>query len=365
MRPPRPEDVVDTGRALRARVVPLEAALTRHADEWEALAAGYPPTARPAWVRASAAAWGGRVGALAVFDGPRLAAIAPVVGQGRAARLEPLGCKETFEPTDFVYADAAAARALAEALAETGAALWLRRVPEESLLVEPLRRALASYGTVRLVPTYPSGYLALGPQWREPERAIPSGLRQDLRRRRRIAERQGPVSFEVHAPREDELGPLLEQAWRVEGSGWKGQRGSSVAGDPAKGVFFRSYTRDTARAGILRLGFLRIGGEAAAMILGVVCAGSFWELKIGYDERFARATPGHLLRLEMARALAEAGVATFEFFGVMEPWARRWTSLERRYVSLRNYPHSLRGAALLAQDATRPLGRWLKRASPG
>ena len=48
-----------------------------------------------------------------------------------------------------------------------------------------------------------------------------------LRRRLRLAEAVAPVSFEVLSPSPVEVEPLLDEAYRVEAAGWKGEFGTA------------------------------------------------------------------------------------------------------------------------------------------
>ena len=73
-------------------------------------------------------------------------------------------------------------------------------------------------------------------------------------------------------------------------------------------------------------------------------------LKIGYDESFARCSPGSLLLVESLRDAAARGLRSVELLGRWEPWTDIWTSHERRCVSLLAYPATLRGLSSLARD---------------
>ncbi len=55
----------------------------------------------------------------------------------------------------------------------------------------------------------------------------------------------------------------------------------------------------------LRIAFLRIAGRPVAMQIAVERAQRLWLLKIGYDEEYARCSPGQLLMLEVAAAVCE------------------------------------------------------------
>jgi len=132
-----------------------------------------------------------------------------------------------------------------------------------------------------------------------------------------------------------ELDPLLEEAFQVEASGWKGHKGTALASDLLRQSFYRRYAAAACEKGILRLSLLRIGGRAAAMQFAVEWGKRFWLLKIGYDEEFSRCSPGTLLMLETLRYAAGRGLQSYEFLGVVEPWLAAWTKQVRTCVMLR------------------------------
>ncbi len=236
---------------------------------WDALAGdSSPPTQHFIWVVALAEAYAhaGRLRLITAGQQHAPNALALLVERpGLAGRLEALEARQVFEPSDFVYAEPGAARALAESLLEHGRAVWLPRVPAESPLPAALQAAYRGRGLVRIVPTCGCPYIDLEPSWREPERQFNAGRRSDFRRALRHAERLGKVSFEVSAPDAVELAALLDEAWAVEAAGWKGAKGSALARNARLGHFFRRYALAAARKGILRLCFMRIDGRAAAM----------------------------------------------------------------------------------------------------
>ncbi len=352
----------------QVKVVKTPEGLDELADSWDVLGrkAGS-PTLSHDWTRECAAAFA-RADALrvVVVGAPHVQAVAPLVRRDdTVSRLELLGVEELGEPSDLLAADPAALAQLAEGLVETGQPIHLKRVLADSPTVSALRRAYRGRGVVISRPHAAYPWVSLDETRSNPERQLNAGRRSDLRRSRRIAEGMGPVSIEVLSPSDAGLGPLLEQAFRVEAASWKGRGGSAVLHDPARGQFFRRYADSASRRGILRLGFLRIGGCAAAMQLAVETNERIWLFKMGYDEKFARCSPGTLLMLEMLRYAAERGLRSYELLGTVEPWTRVWTQLARPCVSLRAYPRTGHGMAALMVDVARAGGRKLGRLAGG
>jgi len=78
------------------------------------------------------------------------------------------------------------------------------------------------------------------------------------------------------------------------------------------------------------------------MELAVECDGRFFSHKIGYDESFARCSPGSLLRLEIFGYAAERGLQSCEFQGKDAPWTYGWTKSVRPMVSVTAHPATAR-----------------------
>jgi CelD/BcsL family acetyltransferase involved in cellulose biosynthesis len=129
--------------------------------------------------------------------------------------------------------------------------------------------------------------------------------------------------------------------------------------DPRRTSFFRRYAAAASRAGQLRIGSLRIGGELAAMLMAVQTNHGFWLLGGDYDARFGRCSPGTLLLRESIAAAAAAGLDTFEFLGAVQPWTQNWTRTAHEQVSLHVYPRrAARLAAFTASAAGKLLNAW-------
>ena len=285
-------------------------------------------------------------------------ALAPLVQRPSAVlpRLELLGVQELCEPLDLLYDGQDALDALAEGLVKLGQPLWLERLPATSPVIPALERAYKGRGLVLRSPaaTYPR--IALNRTWVEPESHFNAGRRTDFRRAQRKAAEQGELSFEVLSPTPAELAPLLAEAYRVEAACWKGVEQSALACDVKRGEFFRHYTAAAAERGILRLCFMRLDGQAVAMQLAVECGQRFWLLKIGYDEAYARCSPGTLLMLHTLRYAAQCGLTAYEFLGSSQPWTHTWTDTHQQCVSLRAYPQKAGALATLVCDGARHAG---------
>lgn len=285
-------------------------------------------------------------------EGPLLAIAA--LGRRRVrgvSRRVMLGVGEHYEPMEFLAANDTALDSLTSRLAGSGMPLICGRLPEESATVASLQRAFRKRGLVRTRREAAAPYITLDDSWRSPENHLNSGRRSDLRRAGRRAAKGGSVEYEILTPSPGEVGPLLDEAIRIENESWKGTAGTALACDPARADFFRRYSAQAAGRGALRVCFLRIAGRAIAMQIAVVQSRRFWLLKVGYDAAYSRCSPGLLLMNETISWAARERLLSYEFLGRSEAWTEVWTQQERSCVSIVAYPRSFAGAAALVADS--------------
>jgi CelD/BcsL family acetyltransferase involved in cellulose biosynthesis len=271
---------------------------------------------------------------------------------GRFSRWRMPGAQEVFEPLDALCRDADGARRLAQLLVADGRPVELARIPAGSLLIPALQEAMKGRGSMIVRPATPMPTIRLGAAWREPESQFSSRRRSDFRRAARRAAEFGDVRCEMLAPSTQEFDALFDEAVAVEAQSWKREAGTAIACDPAKEAFFRRYLGAACARGEGRVAFLRIDGRVVAMQLAVEWARRYWLYKIGYDEAYARCSPGTLLMLHALHDAAERGLTGFELMGDAEAWiADLWTREVHQCVRLRTYPFTMAGAVAWATDA--------------
>jgi CelD/BcsL family acetyltransferase involved in cellulose biosynthesis len=260
----------------------------------------------------------------------------------------------TGEPSDFSYADGAALDLLAHSLAARRLPLYLARTFADSPALTALRNAYRRRALVLQKQHSECPFIDLGATEEETVAGLSPKLRSDLKRAMRRAEQMGAVSVEVHAPStSDDLAPLWEEALRVEAAGWKGRRGSALMMNPRSGPFFQTYVARACERAILRILFVRVDSEAASCMIALEAKERFWVLKIGYDERFSKCSPGMLVMEAGLRYAARQGLTSFEFLGSGAAWTRRWTDRGRRTAGIVIYPYTLRGALVMMCDLVR------------
>ncbi|WKZ32623.1 MAG: GNAT family N-acetyltransferase [Thermodesulfobacteriota bacterium] len=326
-------------------------------EEWDSLAARYKsPLASHDWALSCAEAFHDLMPTrvLLVRNSGKAAAIAPLgLTGGVLKRLEFLGSPFLSEPGALLLDENESTRsAIFKALSDTGYPALLRRLPASEAL-EAFREKYTAGCVCIKSSAPPAPFAAVGKDWYGFHGGLSPKRRYDLRRAKKRAEEHGRVSANIYCPEPSGLDRELEKVFRVEAAGWKGRNGSSMLHNKRLGSFFRAYSGRACGAGILRVCTLDIGGHTAAAQLAIESGESFWVLKIGYDENWARCSPGIQLTYECMKYAFMRNLVSYEFLGTIEPWLKPFASGRREHINVSIYPRSLPGILALGKDAPR------------
>jgi CelD/BcsL family acetyltransferase involved in cellulose biosynthesis len=325
-------------------------------DEWDAVASGFgSPLLDHGWIASCVTAFTAEpdLRIVTVRRQGALVAAAPLGLEATAGgrRLTHLGASVLHEPGSWIFADEEALRELTDRVFRLGYPILLQRVPSGSPLCRLLPEATRGRAASVVRPTPSSLAVRTDANWDTYRSTLSSRITENLARlRRQAAKAYGAVEYSLVeiAPREVES--FLDAFVEVEGSGWKGRRGSALKCRPALRRFFAAYCGRAAAAGRLRISLLRFGSNTVATELLVESHRRLWQLKTGFREEFARYYPGLQLTHESVKAAFARHLEYYEFLGAAEPWEEAWRPVERPYSLLGLYPFNARGVITACRD---------------
>jgi hypothetical protein len=128
--------------------------------------------------------------------------------------------------------------------------------------------------------------------------------RRNLKRKERRLAENGAVEYAALDPGAEAHG-WIETFLTVEASGWKGRGGTALANDPGGRSFFEAIATEAARRGRLLFYAMRLGGETVALSCYFRAGPAAFWFKPAFDERYAKFSPGLLLKTEITRRLHE------------------------------------------------------------
>lgn len=349
---------------VRTEVVSSEDQIARVAPAWDALAAEFgSPINAASWHRQAlrhAHRPADTPHIITVWQNERLTAIAPLVLATRPAgrRIEVIGSETLFEPGAVLASSVPAAEALVSAVLATGRPVTLTRIAATAFNEVFLQAARRS-GVVVCRTASGSPFVDLSGGWESYYQRLPSRLKNVIRRGHKQLSKGAKVEFEFIRPDASNVSLVLQTAFEVEQRSWKGRAGSAVLMRPELRAFFFSYAAELAARGELLVSFLRLEGEPIAMQVANIGHGAYWQLKIGYDERWAKQLIGLQLQLETIKWTSQQGHQRYEFLGTSEAWIREWTGSEHPYSTVMFYPRNVAGCRALVLDSAARVRRKL------
>jgi CelD/BcsL family acetyltransferase involved in cellulose biosynthesis len=187
--------------------------------------------------------------------------------------------------------------------------------------------------------------------------------RRNLERRGRNLGGRGAVAYEM-IDGADGLDESLAAFFALEGAGWKGSRGTAIAGDPRLFAFYTEVASVAAEQGWLSMRALRLEGRPAAIHFGLTYRGTYYLPKAAYDESLGHCSPGQLLMREVLAECEGRRLSAFDFLGPSMAWKRDWAALHRPHDWLYLYRPSALGALLhTMRHRLRPIARAAVRES--
>lgn len=312
--------------------------------EWERLAqhTNASPFLWPGWISAWWRAFGaGQLQIIAAHENGHLTGVVPL--RRRHGTLHSLSNYHT-PLFGFLAADDGTLKQVSQALfSERPRRIDLSYLSSTDIGIPLVRVAasLAHYVTLtesrRVAP-----YVDTSEAWETYESGLRRKFRSELRRRRRRLEEEGRLTLEVSDGTEG-LSELLEEGFRVEGSGWKGAHGTSINSHPATRRFYTEVAQWASERDWLRLVFLRLDGRALAFDYCLEHDGTHYLLKTGYDPAYRRFAPGMIIRhLMLARAFS-GQISTYDFLGEDYGWKQEWTSTQQETLFLRMFAPTVLG----------------------
>jgi CelD/BcsL family acetyltransferase involved in cellulose biosynthesis len=313
------------------------------ADEWNVLADRFKtPLLRHEWFESCARAFcpPGKLFVVINRSAGRIVAIAPLAVNRKFGMdtVELLGTSVLGEPSGFLYEDERSLSGLMQEIFLLGKSLHLKGLPSASPELCRLKDVETYPGRNFHVDSYATPWIPISTTWENYSSTISPRWRSAMRRAARRANEFGDVEYEIITPSSSNLDSNLAEAFKVEGLSWKARAGTALQSYKVLGDFFTSYALSATRLGMLRIAFLRINGEAVATQLFIEFGKRWWVLKIGYNESYARCSPGVLLMNEVIRRAFDRPLEAFELLGTNQAWMGIWPNNLREHEIYRFHP---------------------------
>jgi len=190
-----------------------------------------------------------------------------------------------------------------------------------------------------------SPFLELAGSWDSYWASLPAKFRSNVRNRLTRLHHIGSPALEVLSQKAA-ISAALDEAWRLEASGWKDKEGTSITADPAVQRFYTLLADRAGDRGWLRLLFLNSGGRRIAVSYSALYDGRLFLLKTGHDREFHACSPFKVLTYLATQEAYAQGLREIDFLGDSEPWKHEWTPTVRAHDWLFIFSNSRRARLL-------------------
>ncbi len=285
---------------------------------------------------------GKKLSILMLFDGPRLAGMAPLVIIEKSSIISPFSIIRFIgtgvaDHLDFCIDSELHYEGMSRIFEFimndlSWDALDLHDIPDDSRNVPVIKELLERHGlTHSIQESIVCPFLSInGHAWDSFYAARRSkSTRQDLRRRHRRLSEMGSVAFCRHEEPED-VERIFPQLFSVYDKRWENKNLSISFTGRLESLFYRGVAADLARLGKLHLLTMELDGRVIAFTLSVFQGSQFTWLITAYNPEFDKYFPGELILAQLLEEIIRSGrFNEFDFTRGDEPYKFKWTDDKR------------------------------------
>jgi CelD/BcsL family acetyltransferase involved in cellulose biosynthesis len=188
-----------------------------------------------------------------------------------------------------------------------------------------------------LEPTFLTPRRTLTAPW---DHELSAKFKANLRHRERRLARRGAITFDL-ASGERGASRAIEAFYRIESSGWKGQRGTAVAHQPR---VKRLYDGMIAGAGAdVLIPVLSVSNTPVAAQVLRMRGRTMFMLKTAYDEAYSECAPGQLITARILQYGVQHGTTALDFLADNAPWKAEWATEFLRHHRISLFAPTLAG----------------------
>jgi CelD/BcsL family acetyltransferase involved in cellulose biosynthesis len=143
----------------------------------------------------------------------------------------------------------------------------------------------------------------------------PKSMARKVRAHQRQLEANGPVALQFVSGK-DWRGEILDALAAVEAQSWVGRSTDGSAAKflkPGQRAAWETTLEDPAIADMLSASILRVGGTPVAFTFDLNVGRVQFGIATGYDERFARCSPGKVIGLRNVEHAMTRGIELFDW----------------------------------------------------
>ena len=204
-------------------------------------------------------------------------------------------------------------------------------------------------------------YIDISGSWDQCQKQFSRGLKRKMNQCIRRLEEQGALVLSASTELHD-LDATLSECLELEKAGWKGRNGTAIACQPQTRCFYQGLAHRATKAGLFAIYTLRLNGKLIAFELAVRSGDRIDSEKIGYDENYAKFSPGNVIAYMIAERECKAGQFKGYHWGHPTEAKTRWARNRNELVRVLMFSPRVHGlCSRLLHTQVRPFVRGCRR----
>ena len=195
-----------------------------------------------------------------------------------------------------------------------------------------------------------SPFMKVTESWDEYFKARPAKMRHKFNHFSKKLKPSG--DYEIVKYANQDIGAAMNSVLDISRNTWSHKEGTSIASSVENIEFYGSLAKSASDKGWLNIWILKNTAGPIAFLYGLVFGGTVFVLKIGYDEKYSKETPGEFLNNIVIKECYDAKMAEYDWLGDKNEYKLRWTSLSRDHVKYLVFNNTPRGNLLCFIEAS-------------
>lgn len=225
--------------------------------------------------------------------------------------------------------------------------LALDKLPADSPTIDHLRNALASSGPHwAMQPSHEAYYISLQGTWEDYLISRSPRFRKTLRNIVNRVERVGAtvrVNRYVGAALDSQV---LQKLFSVSDSSWKLGDGIAMTSKKQRMRFFEDIVSNPRQQNFIQIWLLEVDSMPIASETQVIDGPTVYAIRSDYDEKYAEASPGVYLQMEILKQLFAGPYGGYNFGVGLNSYKARWTEDRLSLLKFKAYNTNLYGRLL-------------------
>ncbi len=169
--------------------------------------------------------------------------------------------------------------------------------------------------------------------WQDYHAGLSKHLKKNLAQASRRLNMLGRLNM-VEVNTIENLDEKLQMAFKTEASGWKGKSGTAISCIAEAEGFYTEFAHIAIKEGWLRLLMLNLDNENLAFLYELKYKNQFESCKLGYNQDYAKYSPGSLLILKAIEKMFDQGFKKYSLQGEADGYKRQWVVSADNYIDL-------------------------------